>query len=141
MPSGCKLIFLTFLSRQLNHSPANNVGIHVTRVGGNKSSWNSSLWIKIIFKLFSINIFELRSLMISLNFYLNAWNCKTERLNCIICQTERFGKFNGRHITMILCQKTQPLMWCCASMMWQWANVWSFVCYFKCINCRITLKK
>lgn len=42
IPSGCKLIFLTFLSWQLNHSSADNVGIHVMRVGGKISSWNNS---------------------------------------------------------------------------------------------------
>lgn len=44
MPSGCRLIFLTFLSRQSNHSDDVKVGIHVTRVGGNRSSWNSSFY-------------------------------------------------------------------------------------------------
>lgn len=46
IPSGCKLIFLGFLSFDKNHSSADMVGSHVTRVGGNKSSWKSSLYLK-----------------------------------------------------------------------------------------------
>lgn len=57
MPSGCKLIFLGFLSFDKNHSSADMVGNHVTRVGGKRSSWKSSLYKiknKIIYRFNTI---------------------------------------------------------------------------------------
>lgn len=44
IPSGLRLILAAALSLQPNQSSADSVGLHVTRVGGNKSSWNSSLY-------------------------------------------------------------------------------------------------
>lgn len=43
IPVGCRLILRAFLSLLAYHSSLVIVGAHVTRVGGNKSSWNSSL--------------------------------------------------------------------------------------------------
>lgn len=43
MPSGLRLTLGAALSLQANQSSADSVALHVMRVGGNKSSWNSSL--------------------------------------------------------------------------------------------------
>lgn len=46
MPGGLRLILIGFLFIPLNHSIAVMVDFQVTFVGGNKSSWKSSLYYK-----------------------------------------------------------------------------------------------
>jgi len=46
IPGGLRFILDGCLLPPLNHSDADKVGFQITLVGGKRSSWNNSLWLK-----------------------------------------------------------------------------------------------